>query len=385
MSKRDYYEILGVNKGASDDELKKAYRRLAMKYHPDRNPDDKSAEAQFKEVKEAYEILTDSNKRAAYDQYGHAGVDPSMGGHGGFGGGGAGGFDFGNIFEEIFRGGGGGGGGFGGGGRGGRSQVYRGADLRYDLEISLEEAAKGTQTRIRIPSETNCVTCKGSGAKPGTSAKTCGTCKGSGQVRMQQGFFSVQQSCPHCHGSGQVIEDPCTDCHGRGRKRENKTLEIKIPAGVNEGDRIRLSGEGEAGVNGGPSGDLYVQISLRQHELFTRDGDDLHCEIPITMTTAALGGDIDVPTLDGTASLRIPDETQNGKIFRLRGKGITGMRSGVAGNLYVHVSVETPVNLNSEQKELLRQFQESLGERPDHHSPKEGGWQQKLKNFFSPC
>ncbi|MGV0953921.1 MAG: molecular chaperone DnaJ [Fluviibacter sp.] len=383
MSKRDYYEILGVNKGASDDELKKAYRRLAMKYHPDRNPDDKSAEAQFKEVKEAYEILTDSNKRAAYDQYGHAGVDPSMGGHGGFGGGGAGGFDFGNIFEEIFRGGGGGGGGFGGGGRGGRSQVYRGADLRYDLEISLEEAAKGTQTRIRIPSETNCVTCKGSGAKPGTSAKTCGTCKGSGQVRMQQGFFSVQQSCPHCHGSGQVIEDPCTDCHGRGRKRENKTLEIKIPAGVNEGDRIRLSGEGEAGVNGGPSGDLYVQISLRQHELFTRDGDDLHCEIPITMTTAALGGDIDVPTLDGTASLRIPDETQNGKIFRLRGKGITGMRSGVAGNLYVHVSVETPVNLNSEQKELLRQFQESLGERPDHHSPKEGGWQQKLKNFFS--
>ncbi|WP_284446518.1 molecular chaperone DnaJ [Fluviibacter phosphoraccumulans] len=381
MSKRDYYEILGVNKGASDDELKKAYRRLAMKYHPDRNPDDKSAEAQFKEAKEAYEILTDPNKRAAYDQYGHAGVDPSMG-HGGFGGGGAGGFDFGNIFEEIFRGGGGGGFG-GGGGRGGRSQVYRGADLRYDLEISLEEAAKGSQTRIRIPTETNCTTCKGSGAKAGTSAKTCGTCKGSGQVRMQQGFFSVQQSCPHCHGSGKVIEDPCTDCHGRGRKRENKTLEIKIPAGVNEGDRIRLSGEGEAGVNGGPSGDLYVQISLRQHELFTRDGDDLHCEIPITMTTAALGGDIDVPTLDGTASLRIPDETQTGKIFRLRGKGITGMRSGVAGNLYVHVVVETPVNLSSEQKELLRQFQESLGERPDHHSPKEGGWQQKLRNFFS--
>ena len=380
MSKRDYYEILGVNKGASDDELKKAYRRLAMKYHPDRNPDDKSAEAQFKEVKEAYEILTDPNKRAAYDQYGHAGVDPSMG-HGGFGGG-AGGFDFGNIFEEIFRGGGGGFGG-GGGGRGGRSQVYRGADLRYDLDISLEEAAKGSQTRIRIPTETNCGTCKGSGAKAGTSAKTCGTCKGSGQVRMQQGFFSVQQSCPHCHGSGKVIEDPCTDCHGRGRKRENKTLEIKIPAGVNEGDRIRLSGEGEAGVNGGPSGDLYVQISLRQHELFTRDGDDLHCEIPITMTTAALGGDIDVPTLDGTASLRIPDETQTGKIFRLRGKGITGMRSGVAGNLYVHVVVETPVNLSSEQKELLRQFQESLGERPDHHSPKEGGWQQKLRNFFS--
>jgi molecular chaperone DnaJ len=381
MSKRDYYEILGVNKGASDDELKKAYRRLAMKFHPDRNPDDKSAEAQFKEVKEAYEILTDGNKRAAYDQYGHAGVDPSMG-HGGFGGGGAGGFDFGNIFEEIFRGGGGGGFG-GGGGRGGRSQVYRGADLRYDLDISLEEAAKGSQTRIRIPTETNCGTCKGSGAKAGTHATTCGTCKGSGQVRMQQGFFSVQQSCPHCHGSGKVIEDPCNDCHGRGRKRENKTLEIKIPAGVNEGDRIRLSGEGEAGVNGGPSGDLYVQISLRQHELFTRDGDDLHCEIPIPMTTAALGGDIDVPTLDGTASLRIPDETQTGKIFRLRGKGITGMRSGVAGNLYVHVAVETPVNLSSDQKELLRQFQESLGERPDHHSPKEGGWQQKLRNFFS--
>ena len=232
MSKRDYYEILGVSKSASDEELKKAYRRLAMKYHPDRNPDDKTAEAQFKEAKEAYEVLSDGNKRAAYDQYGHAGVDPSMGGgFGGFGGG-AGGFDFGNIFEEIFRGGGGGG--FGGGGqRGGRSQVYRGADLRYDLEISLEEAAKGSQTRIRIPTETNCGTCKGSGAKAGTSAKTCGTCKGSGQVRMQQGFFSVQQSCPHCHGSGKVIDDPCTDCHGRGRKRENKTLEIKIPAGVN--------------------------------------------------------------------------------------------------------------------------------------------------------
>ena len=378
MSKRDYYEVLGVNKGASDDDLKKAYRRLAMKFHPDRNPDDKSAEAQFKEVKEAYEILSEPNKRAAYDQYGHAGVDPSMGGgFGGFGGGGAGGFDFGNIFEEIFRGGGGGG--FSGGGRGGRSQVYRGADLRYDLEVSLEEAAKGSQTRIRIPTETNCETCKGSGAKPGTSSKTCGTCKGSGQVRMQQGFFSVQQTCPHCHGSGKVIEDPCTDCHGRGRKRENKTLEIKIPAGVNDGDRIRLSGEGEAGVNGGPSGDLYVQISLKQHELFTRDGDDLHCEIPITMTTAALGGDIDVPTLEGTASLRIPEETQTGKIFRLRGKGVKGMRSGVEGNLYVHVVVETPVNLNSEQKDLLRQLQESMGE---HHSPKEGGWQQKLKNFF---
>ena len=378
MSKRDYYEVLGVNKGASDDDLKKAYRRLAMKFHPDRNPDDKSAEAQFKEVKEAYEILSEPNKRAAYDQYGHAGVDPSMGGgFGGFGGGGAGGFDFGNIFEEIFRGGGGGG--FSGGGRGRRSQVYRGADLRYDLEVSLEEAAKGSQTRIRIPTETNCETCKGSGAKPGTSSKTCGTCKGSGQVRMQQGFFSVQQTCPHCHGSGKVIEDPCTDCHGRGRKRENKTLEIKIPAGVNDGDRIRLSGEGEAGVNGGPSGDLYVQISLKQHELFTRDGDDLHCEIPITMTTAALGGDIDVPTLDGTASLRIPEETQTGKIFRLRGKGVKGMRSGVEGNLYVHVVVETPVNLNSEQKDLLRQLQESMGE---HHSPKEGGWQQKLKNFF---
>ena len=378
MSKRDYYEVLGVNKGASDDDLKKAYRRLAMKFHPDRNPDDKSAEAQFKEVKEAYEILSEPNKRAAYDQYGHAGVDPSMGGgFGGFGGGGAGGFDFGNIFEEIFRGGGGGG--FSGGGRGGRSQVYRGADLRYDLEVSLEEAAKGSQTRIRIPTETNCETCKGSGARPGTSSKTCGTCKGSGQVRMQQGFFSVQQTCPHCHGSGKVIEDPCTDCHGPGRKRENKTLEIKIPAGVNDGDRIRLSGEGEAGVNGGPSGDLYVQISLKQHELFTRDGDDLHCEIPITMTTAALGGDIDVPTLDGTASLRIPEETQTGKIFRLRGKGVKGMRSGVEGNLYVHVVVETPVNLNSEQKDLLRQLQESMGE---HHSPKEGGWQQKLKNFF---
>ena len=315
MSKRDYYEILGVNKDASDEEIKKAYRKLAMKHHPDRNPDNPKAEEHFKEAKEAYEILSDASKRAAYDQYGHAGVDQQagMGGAGGFGGGFA--DAFGDIFGDIFG---------GGGGRGGRSNVYRGADLRYNLEISLEEAARGTETKIRIPTMEECDTCHGSGAKPGTKPETCPTCGGHGQVRMQQGFFSIQQACPKCHGSGKVIADPCPTCQGSGRVKQHKTLSVKIPSGVDEGDRIRLSGEGEAGVNGGPPGDLYVVIQIKPHAVFQRDHNDLHCEMPISFTTAALGGEIEIPTLDGHAKIKIPAETQSGKVFRLRGKGIKG-------------------------------------------------------------
>ncbi len=334
MAKKDFYEVLGVNRDASDDEIKKAYRKLAMKYHPDRNPDNAQAEEKFKEAKEAYEILSDSQKRAAYDQFGHAGVDPQAGG-GGFqgGAGGFGGFAdaFGDIFGDIFG---------GGGGRGGRSNVYRGADLRYNLEITLEEAAHGCEKQIRIPTMDECETCHGTGAKPGTSAKACSTCGGHGQVRMQQGFFSIQQTCPSCHGTGKVIPDPCRSCHGAGRVKSHKTLSVKIPAGIDEGDRIRLSNEGEAGQNGGPSGDLYIQVHIKQHSVFAREGNDLLCEMPISFTTAALGGEIEIPTLDGAAKIRIPEETQSGKVFRLRGKGIRGVRvtcrvifvSGYGGN-----------------------------------------------------
>lgn len=379
MSKRDYYEILGLNRDATDEQIKKAYRKLAMKYHPDRNPDDKSAEEKFKEAKEAYEILSDSQKRAAYDQFGHAGVDPSAGG-GGFRGG-AGGFGdfadaFGDIFGDIF-------GGSGGGGRGGRSNVFRGADLRYNLEVSLEDAARGTETKIRIPTMETCETCHGSGAKAGTQPKTCPTCGGAGQVRIQQGFFSIQQTCPKCHGTGRYIPDPCTTCHGSGRIKQHKTLTVKIPAGIDEGDRLRLSGEGEHGVNGGPPGDLYVQISIRPHPVFQRDGNDLHCEMPISFTTAALGGEIEIPTLDGAASIRIPAETQSGKVFRLRGKGIRGLRSSTAGDLMCHVVVETPVNLTEQQKELLREF-DSLSQKDSaRHNPRSKSWMDKVKDFFS--
>lgn len=379
MSKRDYYEILGLNRDATDEQIKKAYRKLAMKYHPDRNPDDKSAEEKFKEAKEAYEILSDSQKRAAYDQFGHAGVDPSAGG-GGFRGG-AGGFGdfadaFGDIFGDIF-------GGSGGGGRGGRSNVFRGADLRYNLEVSLEDAARGTETKIRIPTMETCETCHGSGAKAGTQPKTCPTCGGAGQVRIQQGFFSIQQTCPKCHGTGRYIPDPCTTCHGSGRIKQHKTLTVKIPAGIDEGDRLRLSGEGEHGVNGGPPGDLYVQISIRPHPVFQRDGNDLHCEMPISYTTAALGGEIEIPTLDGAASIRIPAETQSGKVFRLRGKGIRGLRSSTAGDLMCHVVVETPVNLTEQQKELLREF-DSLSQKDSaRHNPRSKSWMDKVKDFFS--
>jgi molecular chaperone DnaJ len=371
MAKKDYYEVLGVNRDASDDELKKAYRKLAMKWHPDRNPDNPKAEEHFKEAKEAYEVLTDASKRAAYDQYGHAGVDPTAAAGAGAG---FGSFSdaFGDIFGDIF----------GGGGRT-RSNVYRGADLRYNLEISLEEAARGTETRIRIPAMEECATCHGSGAKPGTSPTTCTTCGGHGQVRMQQGFFSIQQTCPKCHGSGKIVASPCATCNGAGRIKQHKTLSVKIPAGVDEGDRIRLSGEGEAGVNGGPSGDLYVVIHIKPHAVFQRDHNDLHCEMPISFTIAALGGEIEIPTLDGYAKIKVPAETQTGKVFRLRGKGIKGVRSSTQGDLMCHVVVETPVSLTARQKELLQEFEAINQKDSGRHNPKAKSWMDKVKEFFA--
>ena len=370
MAKRDFYEVLGVNRDASEDDIKKSYRRLAMKYHPDRNPDNPKAEESFKEAKEANEILSDANKRAAYDQYGHAGVDPSAGGGGaGMGGGFA--DAFGDIFGDIF-----------GGGRG-RSNVYRGADLRYNLEIGLEEAARGTETKIRIPAMEQCETCDGSGAKPGTKPVKCSTCDGHGQVRMQQGFFSVQQACPKCRGAGKMVESPCPTCRGVGRLKQHKTLSVKIPSGVDEGDRIRLSGEGEAGVNGGPPGDLYVVIHLKAHAVFQREHNDLHCEMPISFTTAALGGDIEIPTLEGYAKIKIPAETQSGKVFRLRGKGIKGVRSSTHGDLLCHVVVETPVNLTARQRELLNELEAINNKDSGQHNPRAKSWMDKVKEFFA--
>jgi molecular chaperone DnaJ len=372
MAKRDYYDVLGVNRDADDDAIKKAYRKLAMKHHPDRNPDDKAAEEKFKEAKEAYEILSDGSKRAAYDRFGHAGVDPQAG-MGGPGGQGFSSFAdaFGDIFGDIF-----------GGGRGGRSNVYRGADLRYNLEITLEQAAHGTETKIRIPTAEECGTCHGSGAKPGTQAKTCPTCNGAGQVRVSQGFFSLQQTCPNCHGAGKIIPDPCVACHGAGRVKTQKTLSVKIPAGIDEGDRIRHSGGGEPGANGGPPGDLYVQVSIKEHPVFQRDHDDLHCEMPVSFATAALGGDIDIPTLDGSAKIKIPPETQSGKTFRLRSKGIKGLRSSAPGDLFCHVVIETPINLNERQKELLREFDAITRTHSDRHNPRAKTWMDRVKEFF---
>ncbi|NMG74799.1 molecular chaperone DnaJ [Aromatoleum diolicum] len=374
MAKRDYYDVLSVNRDASDDEIKKAYRKLAMKHHPDRNPDNKESEEKFKEAKEAYEVLSDAQKRGAYDRYGHAGVDPSAGpGPGGQG------FDgfadaFSDIFGDIF-------GGAGGGGRG-RSNVYRGADLRYNLEISLEEAARGADKTIRIPTVEECDTCHGSGAKPGTQPKPCPTCGGAGQVRIQQGFFSIQQTCPKCHGTGRIVPDPCRDCGGAGRVKRQKTLEVKIPAGIDEGMRLRHAGHGEPGVNGGPPGDLYVEIHIRAHAVFQRDHDDLHCEMPVSFTIAALGGEIEIPTLEGMARLKIPAETQSGRVFRLRGKGIRNVRSQAHGDLMCHVLVETPVNLTERQKELLREFEEVSSSDAERHNPKAKSWMDKVKDFF---
>ncbi len=373
MEKRDYYEVLGVAKNASESELKKAYRRLAMKYHPDRNPDDKDAEKNFKDAKEAYEVLNDAQKRAAYDQFGHAGVSGAAGAAGARGGAG-----FGDIFEDIF------GDVFGGGrgGRGGGTRVYRGSDLQYNLELSLEEAVFGTETKIRIPVHTSCKTCNGTGAKPGTQPKDCETCGGFGQVRMQQGFFSVQQTCPHCNGAGKVITDPCVTCHGEGRVQEHKALSVKIPAGVDTGDRIRLSGEGEMGTNGGPPGDLYVQVHVKPHKIFTRDGNNLICEVPISFATAALGGEIEMPTLKGKVKLKVPPETQSSRSFRLRGKGVKPVRGGQVGDMLCNVVVETPVNLTKQQKELLAELDESMRAGGTRHNPKAHGWLAGVKSFF---
>jgi len=369
MAKRDYYEILNVDRNASEPEIRQAYRRLAMKYHPDRNPGDQAAEEQFKEVKEAYEALSDARKRAAYDQFGHAGVEGAAGG--GFGGPADLGDIFGGVFRDIF-----------GGGRGGGQQSYRGADLRYNLELTLEEAVFGTTARIRVPALVTCATCAGSGAKPGTKPTTCPSCRGAGQVRMQQGFFSIQQTCPRCQGRGSIIPEPCATCRGVGRVEEQKTLSVKVPAGVDNGDRIRLAGEGEAGEHGGPPGDLYVQIQVKPHPIFTREESDLYCEVPISFTTAALGGDLEVPTLDGRLSLKIPAETQTGKVFRIRGKGVKPVRGGPTGDLLCRAIVETPVNLTREQKDLLQQFAETMEAGGKRHTPQQGSWLDGVKKFF---
>ena len=373
MSKRDYYEILGVQRDASEKDIKKAYRRVAMKYHPDRNPDDKDAEEKFKEASEAYEILSDAQKRSAYDQFGHDAVSGNAGA-GGFGGGGGNFSDiFGDVFGDIFGGGGGG---------GGRRGPARGSDLRYNLDIDLEEAVKGTEVKIRIPTMVACEPCGGSGAKKGSTPVTCTTCGGVGQVRMQQGFFSVQQTCPNCRGKGKMISDPCGSCHGQGRVEETKTLSVKVPPGVDTGDRIRLSGEGEAGPDGGPAGDLFVQIDVREHTIFERDGKHLYCEVPITFVDAALGGELEVPTLDGRVKLKIPAETQTGKLFRLRGKGVAPVRGGATGDLLCRVVVETPVNLTKHQKELMQELQESFESEGNQQSPRKSSWFEGVKNFF---
>ena len=375
---RDYYETLGVPKNASEEEIKKAYRKLAMKHHPDRNQGDsaKDAEAKFKEAKEAYEMLSDAQKRAAYDQFGHAGVDPNM--RGGHGAEGMGGFAeaFGDIFGDIF------GQGRAGGQRGGR-QVYRGSDLSYAMEISLEDAARGKDAQIRIPTWDECEVCHGSGAKPGTKVVTCTTCHGQGSVQMRQGFFSVQQTCPQCRGTGKLIPEPCVACQGQGRVKKQKTLEVKMPAGIDDGMRIRSAGNGEPGTNGGPAGDLYIEVRIKKHDIFERDGDDLHCNVPISMITASLGGEIDVPTLDGKVAIDIPEGTQAGKQFRLRGKGIKGVRSSYPGDLYCHISVETPVKLTEHQRKLLRELDESLKKGGHRHSPSAESWTDRLKNLFS--
>jgi molecular chaperone DnaJ len=370
MAKRDYYEVLGVSKNATEAELKKAYRRLAMKHHPDRNPDDEESEEKFKEAKQAHDILSDEQKRAAYDQFGHAGVENNAGG-------GAGGAGFGDIFDSVFGDIFGG----GGGGRGGE-RVYRGADLRYELSLTLEEAVAGTTVKVRIPKHVNCESCKGSGAKKGTAPVSCTTCNGVGQVRMQQGFFSVQQTCPKCRGTGKMIADPCPSCRGQGRVRDNKTISVKVPAGVDTGDRIRLSGEGEAGQNRGPSGDLYVDVAVKDHSIFTRDDSNLYCDVPISFATAALGGEIEVPTLDGRVKLNIPSESQTGKLFRLRGKGVKSVRGSVKGDLLCRITVETPVNLNKKQKELLKEFEEAMNKDSKDHSPKASSWLDGVKKFF---
>ncbi len=371
MSKTCYYEILSVSKTASEGEIKKAYRKMAMKHHPDRNPDDKASENKFKEAAEAYEILSDSQKRATYDQFGHAGLEGGAGGGGGFGGGFEGGF--GDIFGDMF-----------GGGFGGQRGPQPGADLQYELDVSLEDAVAGTSVDIRIPTKDNCESCEGTGAEPGSSVETCPTCHGAGQVRMQQGFFAVNRACPSCHGTGQLIKTPCKSCRGEGYTHSHKTLTVKIPAGVDSGDRIRLQGEGEAGEPGAPRGDLYVRMRVQKHAIFERDGNTLYCELPMSFSTAALGGSVDVPTLGGKASLKVPAGTQSGQRFKLAGKGVKSVRSSRVGDMVVEVHIETPVKLTARQKELLEEFDASLkGKHHKQHSPKEHSFFDSVKSFFT--
>jgi molecular chaperone DnaJ len=370
MSKRDYYEVLGVGREAGEADIKKAYRRLAMKHHPDRNPDNPESESNFKEAKEAYEVLSEPDKRAAYDRFGHAGVNPQHGM------GGAGGDAFNDIFGDVF------GDIFGAGRRGGRSQVFRGADLRYELELTLEQAVAGDSVNLELPTQVECTRCSGKGAEPGTTAVGCKTCGGAGQVRVAQGFFSIQQTCPNCGGAGSLIEKPCRECSGRGRVRKVRTLAVKVPAGVDNGDRIRLSREGEAGRNGGPPGDLYVDIAVKDHEIFTREGQNLSCEVPVSFATAVLGGTVDVPTLDGNVLLKVPPETQSGSVFRLRGKGVRSVRASGLGDLFCRVQVETPVSLSADQKDKLRAFDDSIQKEGSRHSPRARSWFDGVKQFF---
>jgi molecular chaperone DnaJ len=376
MSKRDYYKVLDVPRNSAEADIKKAYRRLAMKYHPDRNPNDAEAEAKFKEAKEAYEVLTDEQKRAAYDQHGHAGVEAINrgGGRGGFGHGDAFSDIFGDVFGDIF-----------GTGRrgGGRAQVFRGADLRYELELDLDQAVFGHTVDIDVPKLSECETCHGSGAAKGSSPVTCETCDGAGQVRISQGFFQLQQTCPRCRGAGTIVRNPCDSCLGQGRVRRTKTLQVKVPPGVDSGDRIRLGGEGEAGRNGGPPGDLYVEVAVREHPIFERDGAHLSCEVPISFATAALGGTVEVPTLDGEVTIKVPAETQSGRVFRLRDKGVKPVRGGARGDLFCRVVVETPVSLSAEQRELVRKLEESLKGDSNKHAPRERGFFEGVKRFFS--
>jgi molecular chaperone DnaJ len=371
----DYYQILGVARNAADAEIKQAYRKLANKYHPDKNPDDPTAEHKFKEVKEAYEILSNKEKRQIYDQYGKEAAQGQGMGGGQHGFHGAGGFSdaFEDIFSDIF----------GGGRRGGgqRQSQRRGSDLRYNLEISLEDAVRGAAINIDVPTFVACEKCDGSGAKPGSSKTSCQTCAGHGQVRMQQGFFSIQQTCPTCHGEGSVIKDPCSACRGQGRVQKEKTLKVTIPEGVDTGDRVRLSGEGEAGLHGAPAGDLFVEVHLKKHPIFEREQENLFCEVPIDLAKAALGGEIEVPTLEGRVNLKIPSETQTGKVFRLRGKGVKPVRAHHKGDLLCRVVVETPVNLTREQKDMLKAFQETLNNNGKHR-PKESQWFNTVKKFF---
>jgi molecular chaperone DnaJ len=374
MAKRDYYKVLELARDASEADIKKAYRRLAMKMHPDRNPGDKTTEEQFKEAKEAYEVLSDTHKRALYDQHGHEGLEAQRGAGGpGFNTGEAFGDIFGDVFGDIF----------GAGRRGGRAQVFRGADLRYELELDLHQAVFGASVEIDVPRLAECETCHGSGAAKGSKPVDCDTCHGSGSVRVSQGFFQLQQTCPRCRGTGKIVRNPCDTCHGQGRVRRTKKLSVKIPAGVDNGDRIRLSGEGEAGRNGGPSGDLYVEVNVRPHEIFEREAEHLSCEVPVSFVTASLGGTVIVPTLDGQVSLKIPPETQSGRIFRLRDKGVKPVRGGSRGDLFCKAMVETPVNLSGEQKDLLRRFEESLKTDRRRHAPREEGFFEGVKRFFT--